>query len=511
VAPGRAGDQGLAGDGVAVGGGVRNCGPSQSSLSGTTSSGYDADGSLTSKQVGSNPADTYAWDLRNRMASATVGGVTTSDTYDTDGYRVSETTDGSSTRTFLKDAANPSGYPQALEERVNGTLDRSYVLGLRVEAQRDVQGMAYLLRDGHGSTTMLGNADGTVITDNAGNPVLYAYDAFGTAVGFNAGLARTTQLFGGDGVYDSVVGMTYHDARWRQGYRFVSMDSYQGQPGDPLSLHKYLYTSADAINNWDPNGRATLGELTVVSGVSGMLIGTVTGYLRGGAAGAFKGAAAGLVAGLIAPAAFQAAGLAIAGYSWTYLGLYLTTAQGVGVATGIASTVGLIVSLNNLQEARTPGEVAAAEIELALSTIALGTSAAVIKTQGFTFRSVNPTNSRTNCANCVQAVEATNDGYPAQALDSGPLRLSKLAAAYDGNPVAAGGFKDATMEGIANQLLSAGNGSRGIVFFRTAFQKIGHVFNAKNVDGKILFEDGSNGATAVDTSLATKVKFMRTR
>jgi YD repeat-containing protein len=60
-----------------------------SQLSGaTTSYQYDFNGSLKSKQLGTNPADTYVWDLRNRMSSATVVGVLTSYVYDSSGFRV---------------------------------------------------------------------------------------------------------------------------------------------------------------------------------------------------------------------------------------------------------------------------------------------------------------------------------------------------------------------------------------------------------------------------------------
>jgi hypothetical protein len=71
------------------------------------------------------------------------------------------------------------------------------------------------------------------------------------------------QLFGGDGEYDPSSSFYYHDKRWRQTHRFVSMDSYEGSLADPLSLHKYLYASANPIFFGDPSGHnafaATIG------------------------------------------------------------------------------------------------------------------------------------------------------------------------------------------------------------------------------------------------------------
>ena len=241
-----------------------------STLSGTTGYGYDLNGSLTTQThtppSGASDTQTYTWDLRNRMATATVGGATTTYGYDSDGFRVSEST-GGGTRTFLPDAINPTGNEQALEERVNGTLDRAYILGVRVEGQEDAQGVVYLLRDGHGSTRQLADDQGRVITNLAGNPLLYSYDAYGSSIGFDASSARTTQLFGGDGEYDPATGMTYHDARFRQGYRFISMDSYGGITADPLSLHKYLYADGNPINGVDPSGHVDLVETMTVTGM----------------------------------------------------------------------------------------------------------------------------------------------------------------------------------------------------------------------------------------------------
>jgi RHS repeat-associated protein len=35
---------------------------------------------------------------------------------------------------------------------------------------------------------------------------------------------------------------------------FMSMDTYQGNMHDPMSLHKYMYANANPISNTDPTG-----------------------------------------------------------------------------------------------------------------------------------------------------------------------------------------------------------------------------------------------------------------
>lgn len=41
----------------------------------------------------------------------------------------------------------------------------------------------------------------------------------------------------------------------------ITMDTYQGQQDEPLSLHKYLYCQADPINGADPSGHDDIGDV----------------------------------------------------------------------------------------------------------------------------------------------------------------------------------------------------------------------------------------------------------
>lgn len=47
-------------------------------------------------------------------------------------------------------------------------------------------------------------------------------------------------------------------ARWLNpdSGRFQTMDTYEGNPSDPLSLHRYNYGHGDPMNNTDPSGKA---------------------------------------------------------------------------------------------------------------------------------------------------------------------------------------------------------------------------------------------------------------
>jgi hypothetical protein len=74
------------------------------------------------------------------------------------------------------------------------------------------------------------------------------------------------------------------------------MDTYEGSPDDPVSLHRYLYTSSDPVNGVDPTGKFDLGEITFSVGALtslGGLAGAAYGYYL---TGTIKGAAIGGVA-----------------------------------------------------------------------------------------------------------------------------------------------------------------------------------------------------------------------
>jgi YD repeat-containing protein len=247
---------------------------------------YDASGNLQSKipiDANGNPQeDFYSYDLQNHMTVDTQYTYmylysVTNYVYDYAGTLQSESTtyadtgngdynvpDNSTSIAYLNDPYNPTGYTKAIEEQITTTTasedgmsytvqnsTRDYVLGLSVVAQSDsVNGMAYLLTDGHGSTRALVNTSGSVVSGQ-----VFDYDAFGTALDFNAATADTTWLFGGDGFYDPGSGWTYQLARWRNGFWFTQADGGgYGTNSDPISLHKYLYAGADPVTNIDPSG-----------------------------------------------------------------------------------------------------------------------------------------------------------------------------------------------------------------------------------------------------------------
>jgi len=215
---------------------------------------YDANDRLTSDTYDSNGnttvsgANTYAYDFENHLATQNVSGVVI--VYDGDGNRVSKTASGLTTK-YLVDDRNLTGYAQVLEEISGGTVQRVYTYGFNRISQSQASGTSFYGYDGHGNVRILTDATGAV-TDR------YDYDAFGNITS-QAGTTPNVYLYSGE-QNDSDLNLYFNRARYygpRSG-RFWTMDVVESPLDDPLSLNRYAYANADAVDNVDPSGTQAL-------------------------------------------------------------------------------------------------------------------------------------------------------------------------------------------------------------------------------------------------------------
>ncbi len=222
------------------------------------SDSYDADGNTVNSLGTAN-----AYDFENHMI--THGGVTI--VYDGDGNRVSETVGGVTTN-YLVDAQNPTGYAQVVDELQSGTVTRTYGYGLERIDENQLLNSAWAPSfygyDGHGSVRQLTNSAGAV-TDT------YDYDAFGNLIN-STGTTPNSYLFAGE-QYDSALSLYYNRARYLNTTtgRFWSMDAFEGDDQNPVSLHKYLYAASNPINGTDPSGNQDLVTEVGAEAVDGTL------------------------------------------------------------------------------------------------------------------------------------------------------------------------------------------------------------------------------------------------
>jgi len=179
---------------------------------------------------------------------------------------------------------NHTGYAQVFEEfGSGGALNVSYTLGDDVLSQSSSSGVRQLMYDGHGSTRLLTNETG-VVSDR------YDFDAYGVAVGFAANSqssTATSMLYSGE-QFDAGLQMYNLRARYMNTStgRFWTMDSYEGDIGEPMSLHKYLYTHGNPVNGTDPSGHALLTTTAMQTMVNGLMNGLSTARAYGSYAGA---------------------------------------------------------------------------------------------------------------------------------------------------------------------------------------------------------------------------------
>ena len=235
------------------------------------SDSYDANGN-TLFGLGFAMSQPDGYDLENRLTSRIEPGKSVTVLYDGDGTRVRKTvtTPTNTVTTFyLVDDLNPTSFGQVLEEitSVNGgpaAVTRIYAYGHDLLSQdqliNNVWTTSFYGYDGHGSVRYLTDLNGDV-TDT------YDYDAFGNLIHVT-GNTPNLYLFAGE-QFDADLDLYYLRARYHNPAtgRFWVMDMYPGNEGDPTSLHRYLYASADPVNGLDPTGLFTISETSMVTAI----------------------------------------------------------------------------------------------------------------------------------------------------------------------------------------------------------------------------------------------------
>jgi RHS repeat-associated protein len=293
---------------------------------------YDAHGNQTQ-----DGATTYTYDAADRLATTTVGGVTTSYTYDAVD-RVTSRTDGTTTTSYGYggyDSApvDTSTTGQALQKLVSlpgGVTDA-------IQATGGGGGDLWSYSDLHGNTT--------VTADDNGSPVgqVINYDPWGTALADavstgNAAVTKNFTSFGGDAkITDPTSGITIMGARAYNAAegRFTSVD-----PSEGGCANNYVYTFGDPFTQQD------------LTGYKCSSVGGILSFIASAAATGIG------IAALVGSLPEDAAALAIAG---ALLGVYGASADGAacvrgdhaacgGAILGFAAAAGSVGSIAGAKE-----------------------------------------------------------------------------------------------------------------------------------------------------------------
>lgn len=238
---------------------------------GTSTYTYDHNGNMLSRETG-GLSFSYTYNSDNELLSAETPDGNVSYTYDAGGIRLSKTMNGVLTR-YLVDPNRP--YAQVLEELDDmGVPLVSYVYGDDLLSQQRQGDSRFYLYNGHGSTVALSDAIET-ITDT------YLYEGFGEVIA-QTGSTLNDYLYTGE-QYDPNLGFYYLRDRYFQPEtgRFIGMDAYEGQADDPPSLHKYVYTTNDPANQWDPSGNFGLMDIAAANTIRNILMEAQLSVLSG--------------------------------------------------------------------------------------------------------------------------------------------------------------------------------------------------------------------------------------
>ena len=220
---------------------------------------YDANGNLV-KKSGVAGNETYKYDVYNRLVKYSLDDESKSEsyTYDAEGVRRSKVTvGGEETKEifFVSDTSSELSRTVA-ETGANGNVVATYSWGDTLLSQTREDTTSTYLYDGHGNVRGLLDEKGC-LTDT------YAYNAYGELTE-RTGETENHYLYTGE-YYDGTTNLYYLRARYMNPSTgtFISMDTYQGDMYEPVTLHKYLYANANPVKYSEPSGNVALVDFTI--------------------------------------------------------------------------------------------------------------------------------------------------------------------------------------------------------------------------------------------------------
>lgn len=221
--------------------------PNGNMLSSARSVVQTADGALPSVAVSeagqSSTGDVtfHQYDRWNRLIKTTVGDKTVDYTYNGEGLRVAKTVNGETTGYLYE-------YDKVvLEVDGEGNEKAHNVYGTNLLMRNDDGQTLYYMYNGHGDVTALLGTDGAIAA-------AYYYDAFGNILESTGPVNSPFKYAGYQ--HDEETGYYYLMSRYYDPVtaRFITEDTYRGDPNDPLSLNLYTYCHNEPIMYVDPTG-----------------------------------------------------------------------------------------------------------------------------------------------------------------------------------------------------------------------------------------------------------------
>ncbi len=236
---------------------------------------YDLLGNQTVKYAeysSGNPtvAVVYSYDLRNQLkdvgTTTDVTGLTNVTTineniYNTNGQRISKSEDSATEKYFYSGSSliyTKSGSGRMMTENIldlSGNIIASTCFDDDGDENTPNQweGKYFFYHyDIRGSVTAIVDPDGESVK-------AYAYDEFGNLSESGEATFDNEVTFTGS-IKDTSTGLQYMNARYYEPTtgRFITQDSYTGNPYDPWTQHLYSYCGNNPVNMIDPTGHKAM-------------------------------------------------------------------------------------------------------------------------------------------------------------------------------------------------------------------------------------------------------------
>lgn len=242
----------------------------------STKYNYDKRGNMIEEKNNDAITAVYTYDEANRLSKMEADGETTRYFYNVDGHRTKKIK-GTEVIDYVLDPLDP--YGNVMETYKNGAKADTLFYGNDRIGVLNGQGDFYQYGLDHlGSTVELRKNDG-------GKVESYQYDEFGDWLTPPSETAATEiQLAYTGHEYDRESGLHYAKARYLNTNlgRFVSEDTYEGNPAHPQSLNYYTYVENNPINYADPSGEIPIGLACLIPPVSVACAATAAAIVEGG-------------------------------------------------------------------------------------------------------------------------------------------------------------------------------------------------------------------------------------
>ncbi|EAR66173.1 hypothetical protein B14911_10577 [Bacillus sp. NRRL B-14911] len=221
------------------------------------------EGLAAANLIGKLQNKSYNYDSNNRLIQATIGDKKVSYLYNGDGL-LYERTEGDTTTRFYYDTGKLLATGVGLSSDSNISKDIThYITGTDLEMLVDYNNKTFFYGyDGLNNVRELQDSSGLAVNK-------YSYDLWGN---ITEEVSTVNNPFVYTGEYrDPLTSLQYLKSRWYDSAlgKFITEDTFEGVPNNPLSLNRYSYVEQNPLIYHDPEGTSSFLKRKLETGTGG--------------------------------------------------------------------------------------------------------------------------------------------------------------------------------------------------------------------------------------------------